>query len=1627
MLFMQASAAMAQSCSEMSLVVSATKVCVDNSIELVTNGVPTGSDYTWSFGNQVKNDDIDTVKFIALKEGNIIPSVLIKTPTNLTCKLVLGNNARVAVMGNPKKLSLDVNPGKTLCRTGDLVTIEAKGGASDLKYTYLIETHGSLSLDYLYRSESAKPSVTTRFYHEGFKKVTLELENADGCVTSVAFDSLIGVGNLPDPSFKVSDPETCDRKVVDITNYSMDNNVSYSWSLPGATPSTSILPEPKGIAYTSTGSFDIGLQVSNEFGCKKSFEIKDAVVVGTSHNLDIAINKAEVCNGEPLEVRQKIGGLNPENLDWVLSGATVDPKGSTLSKKNIQYARAGRYDVGVTYTEGGCASSFTYIDTILVHEVFSNFRQNVICACNPDSVYFENTSIGNSLKYYWEVFNVNQKLIATSTDRHLGHTFKSQGAFKVQLTATDSVTGCSSTSDRSVVFRDIEAAFVLGSDKLCVGENLEAQLDITKTCPEAVETYEWTVYDGNGTALITKSIADFKYTIKNTGTYSLGLKIKSPDGCEDEIVVQKVAEVFELETKVSTAQEFLCANDTIELKASNGPYPVATSNKWLIIDPVTKSRFTGDGTSIQFPITTPGAYDVYLYAFKNTYCADTVLLKNQYKVSGASAKIVKGKRASCVPFDDRVIAEVKHNFHYQNTSDALQFEWFSNQPTGISFSDRLNDTSKVSITQANTYALGVTITNSDGCVTTFDERLSYEAGVVAFFGHNSTACTDVPLSITNKSFVNPTSFKWSVINHSAIEIKPKKTAKSPRIVFPEPGVYTIELIAENDLGCVDTMTKNVNVIEFDYDFASADSQNILCAPALVKFDVQSTNVDSFYWIFGDGEGLGVAEDGVAHLYDILNFDPANIYQFDVSLVAMSKFGCFDTLSKADYVRLSGPRPSFVLDPKEGTQSQEVTFYEQNDAVSSYSFDYGDQTTAVDDSIPKHTYTIKDTSVLYVEYTPIMVARDNRGCSRRYDAGPVRIYNGAIPRFSVDTFEACESISIAFNNTSSFADSFQWLLNEDTVPFSYDRNPYLSLPVGEHSVTLKAFNLLGEGVALQRENIIVVYKNPVVRMGTEYDFYCRNTEVHFEDKSYGDKEIVSRLWDFQPSKPGVDTSSFKNPSWIYANNGDKSVQLMVTDAFGCTSSKLFTDTVKVGNPRVINHRGLSYVSHRSEGVFATQIAHLKVDGISGFLLSEINANDTHLIQPIAYPAGTLLDTGYYEFRPKTSLAHYQLMGIDDCRDTVSIGPMHKPVHLQVAENEVGFLPGIHWSAYEGWQRVDSYYVYRSTDASKPVKIATLPGDSTHYLDREVCAYNYEYYIKVFANGESTRVRSNKEEIRPDYSPPFGSTQLFTTTVTDRGLIRTNWSPHPHPQVNRYVISRTDPNFGFIERHAVVTDTFYVDSIDIFIDRDVYEYHITGIDFCDSKADQGLKGNSIVLNSTRNEEHIDLNWNRFEDWPQNETNYLLEKADEDGTFETIFKGNATSFQDENILLFEDEIIKYRITATYGNRTSVSNTLLELPNLKVFIPNAFSPNNDGINDEYRVTGSGGLNGQELLFDNFRLVVLNRWGEIVFESNDIYEGWNGQFKGVPSPVGTYVYHIEFRDKRGRFQYHKGNLSLIN
>ena len=64
-------------------------------------------------------------------------------------------------------------------------------------------------------------------------------------------------------------------------------------------------------------------------------------------------------------------------------------------------------------------------------------------------------------------------------------------------------------------------------------------------------------------------------------------------------------------------------------------------------------------------------------------------------------------------------------------------------------------------------------------------------------------------------------------------------------------------------------------------------------------------------------------------------------------------------------------------------------------------------------------------------------------------------------------------------------------------------------------------------------------------------------------------------------------------------------------------------------------------------------------------------------------------------------------------------------------------------------------------------------------------------------------------------------------------------------------------------------------------------------------------------------------------------------------------------------------------------------------ILMPNGFTPNGDGLNDVFRVK-------YPFAVTRFHFIVTDRWGEAVFETNDIHRGWNGTWKGEPALAGN-------------------------
>ena len=73
------------------------------------------------------------------------------------------------------------------------------------------------------------------------------------------------------------------------------------------------------------------------------------------------------------------------------------------------------------------------------------------------------------------------------------------------------------------------------------------------------------------------------------------------------------------------------------------------------------------------------------------------------------------------------------------------------------------------------------------------------------------------------------------------------------------------------------------------------------------------------------------------------------------------------------------------------------------------------------------------------------------------------------------------------------------------------------------------------------------------------------------------------------------------------------------------------------------------------------------------------------------------------------------------------------------------------------------------------------------------------------------------------------------------------------------------------------------------------------------------------------------------------------------------------------------------------------------RIFMPTAFTPNQDGINEKFKpVTADPSL--------EFRMTIFDRWGQLMFETYDIHEGWDGNFDGEPCPTGNYVWRIDYQ-----------------
>lgn len=118
------------------------------------------------------------------------------------------------------------------------------------------------------------------------------------------------------------------------------------------------------------------------------------------------------------------------------------------------------------------------------------------------------------------------------------------------------------------------------------------------------------------------------------------------------------------------------------------------------------------------------------------------------------------------------------------------------------------------------------------------------------------------------------------------------------------------------------------------------------------------------------------------------------------------------------------------------------------------------------------------------------------------------------------------------------------------------------------------------------------------------------------------------------------------------------------------------------------------------------------------------------------------------------------------------------------------------------------------------------------------------------------------------------------------------------------------------------------------------------------------------------------------------------------------------------------EYEVIQIVSNSLGCADTAIQiievLPNTNVFLPNAFTPNGDGINDTWSAIIS--------YITEFELTIFDRWGQQVFTTDNIYEGWNGKYRneGRLMKADLYVYRIRLTELSGKTQDLRGHIMLL-
>ncbi|WP_367389181.1 PKD domain-containing protein [Lewinella sp. LCG006] len=1359
--------------------------------------------------------------------------------------------------------------------------------------------------------------------------------------------------------------------------------------------------------FTTPGIYEVSLRVGQGGALVGTVTI----TVFTPPELGFTVDTNRGCAPLTLHFASELNvdpGIGITSYNWVFGDG-----GSGQGPNPVHaYGSPGLYDLSLNLVtnQEGCDQTQVFPSAITVGGVQNlNFftNPNPAVACEPPlSVAFANiTPQLPGLTFSWDFGNGSTFNGAAPP----AEVYTNSGNFEVLLTGTDSL-GCTASRNRFV--NVYEGSVPLNApDTVCLNEYVYYQNFVV------ADGVNWTFPDNVVETLDDFMVPVIVFTEPGWQTLTVRTETNTPIFCEQDSTFQIY--VDDVDESLTASPNYTCENElTIDFTASS---TTGATFIWLYYDmnisagAQTTHTYTYVDT-LEYAINGLVQYYTTLYATNPSGCRDTLIRVDT--IFTPNALFMPDVSSGCAPL---TVTFSDSTFSFE---PVISYVYDYGDGTSATFTTDASNSH--TYTEPGVYEVVLSIENEAGCRdTSYVRRIEVGAPLdIDFTYDDAVVCVDDTIQFT---VVNPPpEVDWyELVEPDTLYYYYNgclSQTVNPDIIIEGPDVelsYEIDCASPYEVRFTSSTYDATNVV---WDFGDGTTSNapnpvheysvtgdfwvyvtafnsatscpsrtdstLICIRDLqVDFEIpsgacvgESIDLDAsgtvdvngefcaygFTWMFEQNGRPIMGND------TILPFTFTVPGQDRVTLIAKDVNGCKDTLSRL--INVYSITPDFIANDTFICMPGTVNFTDLSLAdttLVSWTWNFGDNTSSTSPSSATHTYT----NVLVDSIAVVLLVEDAQGCTAR-DTLAINIYTPISQIISdLTPLNICEGETINLSATQ-FTDggsslTFEWDFGVGGSPVAGMSVSNMYPTAGSYPLTLY-YEEIGTGCTGQNQATVNVQAYPQAGFTSSVDdeeVVCAPAQIAFMNTSTA-AGGMNYQWNFGNGS----FSSAPNPVTTF-NRGEFTVTLVATTSYGCADT--LQQNYEVEGPVGTFTFGPQAICEGESVTFelvdTMDVTSFSWDLGDGTVISDVN--------PLVYTYENVPVLGN---RPVT----LTLLGANDaCELSVTETLLIRNVQAGFSIGDVGdslFCAG-------------TYTLNNESVGANSYTWVLPDGSTANNFEPEFTVAPGIYTVSLTVEDTDLGCVSALSQTftftQPTFAQAIGDTICpgDTARLTLPGLpsnAEVLWAPvtgflSPATAANPLVLATQTTTYG-----VIVTDSVGC------VSNSMATIHVIAPYLWEDIDETACPGDSLLIELPVPDSFFIITWQ-----PSPPPDVI---GDLDIDLELMIQDINGCYEDT-----------YRFFVQ-----SVSDSII--------VPNIFSPNGDGINDEFRLFTEIDLDRTDMInIKSFR--VYNRWGQEVYEGSGPLARWDGTNNGKPAPSEVYIYHIVVDVlKAGREEEFKGQVTLV-